>query len=365
MDRNAKIYVAGQTGLVGSAILRCLQAKGYTRILVRTHTELDLCNQQLVSDFFAREQPEYVFLAAAKVGGILANNTQRADFIYENLQIQNNIIHQSYLSRVKKLLFLGSSCVYPKECPQPMKENYLLQGSLEYTNEPYAVAKIAGMKMCESYNLQYGTNYLTVMPTNTYGPNDSYDLKNCHALPALIRKFHLAKLASQDDWEGIQKDELVFGHIPQDIKTYLGFEAFRPSTKKSNINNKLHVRLWGSGSPLREFIYSEDLADACVYIMENINFKDLIQDKTDIRNTHINIGVGKDISIMALAEMINQVVGFKGNITYDPTKPDGTMRKLLDVGKLNELGWISKVSLRDGLQKTYTNYLTKSSMDNA
>ena len=364
MDRNAKIYVAGHRGLVGSAILRCLQAKGYTNILVRTHTELDLCNQKLVSDFFADKRPEYVFIAAAKVGGILANNIHRADFIYENLQIQNLIIHQSYLSQVKKLLFLGSSCVYPKECPQPMKEKYLLQGPLEYTNEPYAVAKIAGMKMCESYNLQYGTNYLMVMPTNAYGPNDSYDLENCHALPALIRKFHLAKLASQDDWEGIQRDELIFGKIPEDIKTDLSFEASRPNTGDSIINNKPHVRLWGSGNPQREFIYSEDIADACVYIMENVNFKDLIKNNTDIRNTHINIGVGKEISIMALAEMIKQVVGFKGDVIYDPTKPDGTMRKLLDVRKLNELGWKSNVSLKDGLRKTYANYLAKSSMDN-
>jgi GDP-L-fucose synthase len=356
MEKNAKIYIAGHTGLVGSALLRCLQAKGYANIVVRTHAELDLCNQSLVADFFAEERPEYVFLAAAKVGGIMANKTYRADFIFENLQIQNIVIHQSYLARVKKLLFLGSSCIYPKECPQPMKEEYLLHSPLEYTNEPYAIAKIAGMKMCESYNLQYDTNFLTVMPTNTFGPKDSYDLENCHVLPALIRKFHLAKLASQSDWIEIREDEKRHGHIPEDIKTDLGFNVPPSSIKDPLSSNEPVVRLWGSGAPRREFIYSEDLADACVYIMENIDFKDLTKDRIDIRNTHINIGTGKDISIKGLAQMIKSVIGFKGNIIFDTNKPDGTMRKLLDVGKLSTLGWKAKVTLKDGIQKTYENY---------
>ncbi|MDR1007196.1 MAG: GDP-L-fucose synthase [Campylobacteraceae bacterium] len=312
MDKNSKIYVAGHRGLVGSALVKNLLEKGYKNIVVKTHNELDLTKQQEVRDFFAKEKPEYVFLAAAKVGGILANNTYRADFIYENLQIQNNIIHQSYLNGIKKLLFLGSSCIYPKNAPQPINEEILLTSPLEYTNEPYAIAKIAGIKMCESYNLQYSTNFISVMPTNLYGPNDNFDLNTSHVLPALLRKIHEAK-----------------------------------------INNLKYVEIWGSGTPKREFLYSEDMADACVFIMENINFQDLIKDKNEIRNTHINIGTGEDLTIQELANIIKKVVGFEGEFRFDTTKPDGTMRKLLDTTKLLSLGWKHKTSLEEGIKEVY------------
>ncbi|MBU0671384.1 GDP-L-fucose synthase [Patescibacteria group bacterium] len=308
MKKDSKIYIAGHRGLVGSSIYRCLEKAGYTNIIKKTSKELDLRNQKDTQDFFKKEKPEYVFLAAAKVGGILANNTYRADFIYDNIQIQNNIIHSSYLSKIKKLLFLGSSCIYPKECPQPMKEDYLLTSELEYTNEPYAIAKIAGIKMCESYNLQYKTNFISVMPTNLYGPNDNFDLKNSHVLPALIRKFHEAK-------------------------------------KK----NSKYVEVWGTGKPRIEFLYSDDLADACVFLMEKINFNDLIKDKKEIRNTHINIGTGTDISIKELALLIKKITGFKGEIKWNKSKPDGTMQKLLDVTKLKKLGWSYQTELPNGI----------------
>lgn len=315
MKKDSKIYIAGHRGLVGSSIYRCLEKAGYTNIIKKTSKELDLRNQKDTQDFFKKEKPEYVFLAAAKVGGILANNTYRADFIYDNIQIQNNIIHSSYLSKIKKLLFLGSSCIYPKECPQPMKEDYLLTSELEYTNEPYAIAKIAGIKMCESYNLQYKTNFISVMPTNLYGPNDNFDLKNSHVLPALIRKFHEAK-------------------------------------KK----NSKYVEVWGTGKPRREFLYSDDLADACVFLMEKINFNDLIKDKKEIRNTHINIGTGTDISIKELALLIKKITGFKGEIKWNKSKPDGTMQKLLDVTKLKKLGWSYQTELPNGIEKVYDEY---------
>ncbi|MDR2080566.1 MAG: GDP-L-fucose synthase [Campylobacteraceae bacterium] len=312
MNKNSKIYVAGHRGLVGSALVKKLLQKGYKNIIVKTHSELDLTQQQKVKEFFAKEKIEYVFLAAAKVGGILANNTYRADFIYENLQIQNNIIHQSYLNGVKKLLFLGSSCIYPKNAPQPINEESLLTSPLEYTNEPYAIAKIAGIKMCENYNLQYGTNFISVMPTNLYGPNDNFDLKTSHVLPALLRKIHEAK-----------------------------------------ISGKKTVEIWGSGKPKREFLYSEDMADACVFIMENVNFQDLIKDKNEVKNTHINIGTGEDLTIKELADIIKKVVGFDGEFVFDTTKPDGTMQKLCDVAKLSNLGWRYKTSLKDGIKKVY------------
>ncbi|AOO65989.1 GDP-L-fucose synthase family protein [Sulfurospirillum halorespirans] len=315
MNKTSKIYVAGHRGLVGSAIVKNLTCKGYNNIVTRTHAELDLTNQQAVSLFFEREKPEYVILAAAKVGGIVANNTYRADFIYENTQIQNNVIHQSYVHGVQKLLFLGSTCIYPKNAPQPMNEDSLLTSELEYTNEPYAIAKISGIKMCESYNLQYGTNFISVMPTNLYGPNDNFDLQTSHVLPALIRKIHEAKQ---------RKDK--------------------------------EVEIWGSGKPRREFLYSEDMADACVFIMEKVDFKDLSKDKHEIRNTHINIGTGKDISIQELAELIQNIIGYEGNLVYNTSKPDGTMVKLSDSSKLHALGWKHKVELEEGVKTVYKLY---------
>ena len=287
--------------MVGSSILRALQSRGYTNFVLKNSSELDLRNQQAVADFFAMEKPEYVFLAAAKVGGIVANNTYRADFIYENLMIQSNVIHHAYLNKVKKLLFLGSSCIYPKMAPQPLKEEYLLTGLLEPTNEPYAIAKIAGIKMCDAYRDQYGCNFISVMPTNLYGPNDNYDLNNSHVLPALLRKFIAAKN-----------------------------------------NGETSVTIWGTGSPLREFLHADDLADACLFLMENYNEAGLV-----------NIGEGEDISILDLAKMVQKIVGFNGDIITDPTKPDGTPRKLLDVSKLNKLGWIASISLEEGIKNVY------------
>ncbi len=348
MDKNSKIYIAGHRGLVGSAIVKNLQAKGYTNLVYKTHKELDLLNQQAVADFFEFEKPEYVILAAAKVGGIVANNTYRADFIYENLQIQNNVIHQSYVHGVTKLLFLGSTCIYPKNAPQPMKEDSLLTSELEYTNEPYAIAKIAGIKMCESYNIQYGTNFISVMPTNLYGPNDNFDLETSHVLPALLRKMHEAKLG-----------------------------------------NEPKVEIWGSGKPRREFLYSEDMADACVFLLETIDFNDILDSRSEsgmteksyaqshtrysqqtsrhsqldwesnkeIRNTHINIGTGVDISIKELAKTIKKIVGYKGELYFNTSKPDGTMIKLTDPSKLHALGWKHKVELEDGIKTMYEWYL--------
>ena len=346
MNKNAKIYLAGHRGLVGSAIYENLKSKGYTNIVMRTHIELDLANQLEVAKFFSAEKPEYVFLAAAKVGGIVANNVYRADFIYENMMIQNNVIHQSYLHNVKKLLFLGSTCIYPKNAPQPMKEDSLLTDTLEYTNESYAIAKIAGIKMCESYNLQYGTNFISVMPTNLYGPNDNFDLEKSHVLPALIRKIHLAKLLSESKFEQVVKD-LGVKNI-EEAKAYL-------NTFGVVENN---VEIWGSGKPKREFLWSEDMADASVFIMENRNFSDTYVDgEKEIRNTHINIGTGKDVSIKELAEMIKDVVGFKGNLVFNTEKPDGTMRKLTDVTKLNGLGWKHTIELEEGIKRLYNWYI--------
>jgi len=339
MNKNSKIYIAGHRGLVGSAIVKNLESKGYTNLVYRTHKELDLINQKAVADFFQSEKPEYVILAAAKVGGIVANNTYRADFIYENLQIQNNVIHQSYVHGVKKLLFLGSTCIYPKNAPQPMPEDSLLTSPLEYTNEPYAIAKIAGIKMCESYNIQYGTNFISVMPTNLYGPNDNFDLETSHVLPALLRKMHEAK-----------------------------------------INNEPKVEIWGSGNPRREFLYSEDMADACVFLMENRDFKETLhslrslrvtnlchpeqnprhpersEGSQEIRNTHINIGTGEDISIKELAYLIKDIVGYGGELYFNSSKPDGTMIKLTDPSKLHALGWKHKVELKQGIETMYSWY---------
>ena len=307
MEQNAKIYIAGHRGMVGSAITRYLSANGYQNLLFKTSSELDLRNQQAVNDFFETEKPDYVFLAAAKVGGIMANNTFRADFLYENLQIQNNVIHASYQNKVKKLMFLGSSCIYPKLAPQPLREDYLLTGLLEETNEPYAIAKITGIKMCESYRRQYGCNFISAMPTNLYGPNDNYDLNNSHVLPAMIRKFHEAKT-----------------------------------------EHKPFVELWGTGSPLREFLYADDLAEACVFLMNTYN-----------EEQFVNIGVGEDLSIKHLAELIKKTVGYEGELQWNADKPDGTPRKLLDVSKLHALGWKHRYDLEEGIKITYQDFLSK------
>ncbi len=364
MNPDSKIYVAGHNGLVGSAIIKNLKEKGYTRLITRTHAELDLTDQQAVADFFAQEKPEYVFLAAAKVGGIVANNTYRADFIYINLMIQNHVIHQSYKNNVKKLMFLGSTCIYPKDAPQPMPEDCLLTGPLEYTNEPYAIAKIAGIKMCESYNLQYGTNFISVMPTNLYGPNDNFDLEKSHVLPALIRKIHLGKALENNDWETIQNDldrlpiEGIDGQASNEeilnILSKYGISITTPDPHPT-----VQVEIWGTGKPRREFLWSEDMADACVFLMENSDFKDIIDSRItnhEIRNTHINIGTGKDIAIKELTEIIKEHVGFKGELYFNTEKPDGTMIKLTDPSKLNQLGWKHTVELTEGIEKMYAWY---------
>ena len=415
MNKNSKIYIAGHRGLVGSAILNNLKAKGYTNFITKTHQELDLTDQMKVAKFFKTEKPEYVFLAAAKVGGIVANNTYRGEFIYDNLMIQNNIIHQSYKEKVKKLMFLGSTCIYPKDCPQPMKEEYLLTGPLEYTNEPYAIAKIAGIKMCESYNLQYGTNFIAVQPTNLYGPNDNFDLEKSHVLPALLRKIHLGKAMENNDWKAIKQDlnklpiEGITGENSEDeileilSKYGINFSPLKgemPEAEGLNSQNlnlldqeddlkfKVSVEIWGSGKPMREFLWSEDMADACVYLMENVNFKDIVtlslstplkagsveeshnvtlsavegssptaNHQPPITNTHINIGTGKEISIKELAETIKTAVGFRGDFYFNTDKPDGTLRKLTDAAKLNKLGWKYKVELEEGINRMYEWYL--------
>jgi len=376
MQKDSKIYIAGHKGLVGSAILKNLKSKGYNNFVTKTHKELDLTDTQAVASFFKKEKPEYVFLAAAKVGGITANNTYRADFIYENLMIQSNIIHQSYKNAVKKFMFLGSTCIYPKNAPQPMKEEYLLTDTLEYTNEPYAIAKIAGIKMCESYNLQYGTNFISVMPTNLYGPNDNFDLEKSHVLPALIRKTHLGKALENNDWETIRKDlnklpiEGVSGQsskkdIIQTLNKY-GIKQLRHSELDSEAlkkEQKVQIEIWGSSKPRREFLWSEDMADACVFIFENINFSNLVilseiagSISTEVRNTHINIGTGVDITIANLAKMIKKTIGFKGQLIHNTAKPDGTIKKLTDVTKLHNLGWKHKIELKEGINKIYEWY---------
>ena len=355
LDKNAKIYVAGHRGLVGSAIWKNLQDKGYTNLVGRTHKELDLLDGTAVRNFFDEEQPEYVFLAAAFVGGIMANSIYRADFIYKNLQIQQNIIGESFRHNVRKLLFLGSTCIYPRDAEQPMKEDVLLTSPLEYTNEPYAIAKIAGLKMCESFNLQYGTNYITVMPTNLYGPNDNFDLERSHVLPAMIRKIHLAHCLKQGDWDAICKD--LNQRPVEGIDGNSSKEDILAILAKYGISNS-EVKLWGTGTPLREFLWSEEMADASVFVMEHVDFKDTYkQGDKDIRNCHINIGTGKEISIRELAELIVSTVGYQGQLTFDSTKPDGTMRKLTDPSKLHALGWHHKVEIEEGVQRMYNWYL--------
>jgi GDP-L-fucose synthase len=380
MKKNSKIYIAGHNGMVGSAIARNLTSLGYTNHVYTPYPPFDLTNQQIVADFFTREKPEYVFLAAAKVGGILSNNTYRAQFLYENLMIQNNIIHQSFKHGVKKLLFLGSSCIYPGNCPQPIKEEYLLTGELEYTNEPYAVAKISGIKMCESYNIQYGTNFISVMPTNLYGPNDNYNLETSHVLPAVIRKMHLGKCLENNNWESIRIDLKKYpiegvddtfseSDIMEKLEKY-GIQISKViADRRPHTAYPVSITLWGTGNPYREFLYVDDLADACVFLMQKIDFKDLkvlspepseIRHKpnSDIKNTHINIGTGKDLTIKELAGMVKNIVGFEGQLKWDISKPDGTYRKLLDVSKINMLGWKEKVSLEEGIKTIYYKYST-------
>jgi GDP-L-fucose synthase len=355
MDKHAKIYVAGHRGLVGSAIWNNLLQKGYTNLIGKSHNELDLLDGAAVRNFFDSEQPEYVILAAAHVGGIMANSVYRADFIYKNLQIQQNVIGESFRHGVKKLLFLGSTCIYPRDAVQPIKETELLTAPLEYTNEPYAIAKIAGLKMCESFNLQYGTNYIAVMPTNLYGPNDNFNLERSHVLPAMIRKIHLAKCLNEENMEAVRKD--------LNIRPVEGVSGESSSDEILSILAKYgitadQVELWGTGKPLREFLWSEEMADASVFVMEHIDFKDTYKaGDRDIRNCHINIGTGKEISIRGLAELIVDTVGYKGELFFNSEKPDGTMRKLADVSKLHHLGWHHKIDIEEGVQRMYEWYL--------
>ena len=389
LDKNAKIYVAGHRGLVGSAIWNNLQQRGYTNLVGRTHSELDLLDGAAVREFFDTERPDAVVLAAAHVGGIMANLQYRADFIWQNLQIQQNVIGESFRHGVKKLLFLGSTCIYPREAPQPMKEDCLLTSPLEYTNEPYAIAKIAGLKMCESFNIQYGTDYIAVMPTNLYGPNDNFHLENSHVLPAMIRKIHLAKCLNEGDWEAVRKDLgirpvsvpaekigkksagtaqgcaqspaaqsgkfIVDGtSSEEDILAVLAYYGITPEA----------VTLWGTGKPMREFLWSEEMADASVHVLLDVDFKDTYDASvknadgiTEIRNCHINVGTGKEISIREVAEKIVKEIGFRGELRWDASKPDGTIRKLTDVSKLHGLGWHHKIEIDEGIHRLYEWYL--------
>ena len=362
MNKSDKIYVAGHRGLIGSAIMRRLIRDDYANILTKTHGELDLTDQYQVRSFFEKERPEYVFLAAARVGGIFANNTYRAEFICENIMIQSNVIHYAFFNEVKKLIFFACADIYPKNCPQPAKEEYLLTGQLESTCEPFALAKIAGLKMCESYNRQYGTNFISVMPTNLYGPNDNYDLETSHVLPALIRKIHLGKCLQSGDFAGIRKDLQKYPiHNTEVTKlkdeeiinllSQIGIKSNYPKNQKLVTRNSKHttvIDLWGTGSPYREFLYVDDLADACIFLMQKYNAQDI--------GECVNIGTGEDLQIKELAMLIQKVVGYKGEIRWDTTKPDGTPKKLLDVLKINKLGWKAKIDLSAGLEKVYEEY---------
>jgi len=363
------IFLAGHRGMVGSAIFRHLRSDGYENIITQTRSELDLTDQKAVREFFNNEKIDYIIIAAAKVGGIHSNNTYPAEFIYNNLMIEANIIHEAWQLGIKRLLFLGSSCIYPKHAKQPMKEEALLTGQLEPTNEAYAIAKIAGIKLCEFYNRQYGTRYRSVMPTNLYGPNDNFDLNNSHVLPALIRKFHLAKLAEKDDWEGINGDELKYGTIPEDIQESL--KSISKENRKSPLQARAGIMLWGSGLPKREFLYVDDMAAACLLLM---NLSD--EQYVALRSTHspasepgvggndnltmvshINIGTGSDMTIRELAEIIKTVVGYKGDVIWDRSKPDGMPRKLLDISRLNSIGWKPEVKLKEGIARTYASFI--------
>lgn len=354
VDKNAKIYVAGHHGLVGSAIWENLRQRGYGNLVGRSHRELDLLDPQAVRDFFDAECPEYVVLAAAHVGGIMANSHYRADFIYENLQIQQNVIGESYRHQVKKLLFLGSTCIYPREAPQPMKEDVLLTSHLEYTNEPYAIAKIAGLKMCESFNLQYGTNYIAVMPTNLYGPNDNFHLENSHVLPAMVRKVHLAKCLNENDEGAVRRDLDLRPVEGVDGKASLA-DILRVLERYGITSDS--VTLWGTGRPMREFLWSEEMADASVHVLLNVDFKDTYDPGIrEIRNCHINVGTGKEISIREVAELVVRIVGFRGRLLWDASKPDGTLRKLTDVSKLHALGWHHRIEIDEGVARLYDWY---------
>lgn len=358
MHKSAKIYIAGHRGLVGSALVRCLESQGYSNLITRTRQELDLTRQAEVEAFFQAAKPDYVFLAAAKVGGIWANNTYPAEFSYSNVCIQTNVVHSAWQNGVKRLLFLGSSCIYPRECPQPMKEEHLLTGTLEPTNEPYALAKIVGISQCESYNRQYGTRYLAVMPTNLYGANDNYDLETSHVLPALIRKFHLAKLATTGNRQAIAADEAQHGPIPSDLKQTLSAIATangHTSPLASRPSPLASLTLWGTGSPYREFLHVDDLANACVFLLnlDDAAYAGLLDHG---RRPLINIGCGQDMTIKELAELIASIVGYQGEIRWDSSKPDGTPRKLLDVSKLTALGWKPQISLEEGIHRTYGAY---------
>lgn len=354
INKDDKIYVAGHRGLVGSAIMANLKQRGYTNVIGRTHAELDLLDPVAVAKFFDQERPVAVVLAAAHVGGIMANSKYRADFILQNLGIQQNVIGNAFRTGVKHLLFLGSTCIYPREAPQPIPEEALLTSPLEYTNEPYAIAKIAGLKMCESLNLQYGTDYVAVMPTNLYGPNDNFHLENSHVLPAMLRKVHLAKLLGEGRLDEVRAD------LAKRPVSGLGADATEEQIKARLADFGIYpnlVKLWGTGSPLREFLWSEDMADACVHILLNVSFKDIIKDrKGDIRNTHINIGTGKELTIAQLAELVADAVGFSGTIEWDSSKPDGTMRKLCSVDRLHSFGWHHTVELPEGIQRLYDWY---------
>ena len=363
INKNSKIYIAGHNGLVGSAIWNNLKQRGYTNLVGKSHRELDLLDAVAVKKFFDEEQPEAVILAAAHVGGIMANLVYRADFIYENLQIQQNVIGESFRHGVKKLLFLGSTCIYPREAPQPMKEDCLLTSPLEYTNEPYAIAKIAGLKMCESFNIQYGTNYIAVMPTNLYGPNDNFHLENSHVLPAMIRKIHLAKCLNEGDWEGVRKD---IGLRPVSVQKNGEKVIVNSESSEGTILDVLShygitpeaVTLWGTGKPMREFLWSEEMADASVHVLLNVDFKDTYPEGSkEIRSCHINVGTGKEISIREVAEKIMEEIGFKGELRWDSSKPDGTLRKLTDVSKLHGLGWHHQVEIEEGVHRLYEWYL--------
>ncbi|MDP1623915.1 MAG: GDP-L-fucose synthase [Bacteroidales bacterium] len=383
MDKNSKIYIAGHKGMVGSAISRGLHEKGYTKIIGRTIEELDLTNQQAVADFFENEKPDYVVLAAAKVGGIMANDTYRAQFIYENLMIEANVIHQAYLHGVKKLLFLGSSCIYPKNAPQPLKEEYLLTGALEQTNEPYAIAKIAGIKMCESYYRQYGCNFISVMPTNLYGPNDNYNLETSHVLPAIIRKMHLSRCFETANWDGISKDlakrpitginensskEEILNTMKKfgiQIETNdnsadpVTRHASRVTRHASPVTTPVTLTLWGTGQVFREFMHVNDMAAACIKIMEEINMDDLVTRHPSRVTAFINIGTGKDQTIAEIAALAGKVVGFTGNIRWDSTKPDGALKKLMDTGRLRALGVSEFIPLKEGIRMVYDQYLSQ------
>lgn len=354
LDKLSKIYVAGHKGLVGSAIWNNLLSRGYTNLVGRSHKELDLLDSVAVKKFFDDERPDAVVLAAAFVGGIMANLKYRADFIYRNLQIQQNVIGESYRHGVKKLLFLGSTCIYPRNAKQPMKEDALLTSELEYTNEPYAIAKIAGLKMCESFDIQYGCNYVAVMPTNLYGPNDNFHLENSHVLPAMIRKVHLAKCLNKNDWTELRKD--------LDLRPVEGISGKNTDEQVIEILSKYGitadaVTLWGTGTPMREFLWSEDMADASVYVLLNVNFSDLFTPgEKEIRNCHINIGTGKELSIRELAQKVVSAIGFAGELRWDGTHPDGTPRKLIDVSKIHKLGWKHTVEIDDGIRKLYDWY---------